>query len=369
MQPASIPARGNKKFLIFGFLSVIAFYLLFVQQYFIGLEKAFGRHCPPTGGAGIGIAAYRRYTGNHAFDYFMCMLVNVFTTALKPPARAVNVPFILSLPTSWLVLLIETASHFPDRPAYAIGVSTAWGMYAQVFGGGVVFPIFFAFAQSARSKVRANNLTIQAPSGPISKGIVLGTMFAVIPTTLLMVLSPTHTIITMWQPFPIYLAIIQASVLPWYQRELAHTSQKSTLLLRSALIITASIPIIPHFMFLRTILSSPEPLQTLISSLLPYPFEFQYASVEDLMTLGPDAEAIRFLKWDALFIYNAIWLGGAWSWAFSSMQTLRRAIVTSLLGGALFGPGVFMAYPYLIQLQKDEDERITQVGQRKERKN
>ncbi|KAF8323404.1 hypothetical protein DL93DRAFT_2071138 [Clavulina sp. PMI_390] len=50
-------------------------------------------------------------------------------------------------------------------------------------------------------------------------------------------------------------------------------------------------------------------------------------------------------------------MAGAWGWAFSSVLGLCKAIVVSLVGGVLFGPGVFVAYPYLVQMRKDEEAR------------
>ncbi|KAF8323403.1 hypothetical protein DL93DRAFT_2151664 [Clavulina sp. PMI_390] len=356
----------------FGSLGVMAFYLLAIQQLPLGIERAVEPHCPASGGPGIGLGAYRQYTGVHGVDAYICMVINGFATILNPPLRDAMAPFILSVPTGWLIPVLEITSLFPNRRALVIVVPLIFGICAQVIGGGVCVPLFFAYSQVERMRRRTTGLPLSAPNEPITRGVILGIMLGATVNTIILVARPTFTTITLWQLLPVYLALLQLSVIPFYSAEPGpppYASPRRSSLLLSLLLFTAAIPTLSHLAFVKSVLTSPAPLQALSDALIPYPYLYEYASVEEFMEFASFNEAKRFLQWDALLIYASTWLGGVWSWGFSSVKTFVRAVGISLVAGILLGPGALMAYPYLIQMQVDEAERQAWVEKGVEKKN
>lgn len=349
---------------VFGGLAVAAFYYLHVQQSAVGLKQVFELHCPPHGGDGIGIAAYRRYTGLHDVDFTMCMLVNVFDFLLRPPLRLVNVPVLLSLPAAWLVCTLDAASLFPNRRLLAIGTPLLFGLAAQLLGGGIAFPLYWAFSLVARVKARAEGLPLARPDSCGIIGIFLGITLGVAPITVAMIVWPTQLLITLWQPLPLYLAAIQLAVVPFF----SHTPHPSSELRRpdhriyrftqlfAVLCMLIATP--GHIPFLREVLSSPAPKEMLIDAFLPYLYEFKYRSNRDLMMFGPENEVKRFTQWDVLFIFASAWLAGAWSWAFSDAWSFLLALSITGASTLALGPGALIIVPYMIQARIDENTRF-----------
>lgn len=351
---------------VFIALTVTAFYYLHIQQSAVGLGPVFDLHCPAHGD-GIGIAAYRSYTGRHGVDQTLCIIVNVFDTVFRPPNRLVNVPIFLSLPAAWLTTTLEAASLFPENRLLAIGFPALLGTAAQLVGGAVALPVYWLICLLLRAKTRAEGRPVARPDDCAMAGVILGILIGVAPITIAMVVWPTQLLITLWQPMPLYLAAIQLAVIPFFAKKPSKQVTKDSVQSPNSLIycttllsyaILALLVTPGYIPFLRAVLSSPNRTEMLADAFLPYPFVYTYPSTQALIEYSPANEAKQFIQWDVIFIFVTVWLAGVWWWALSSVRNFLLALSTAILGGVTLGPGAFISVPYMIQTWRDEQLRV-----------
>lgn len=212
----------------------------------------------------------------------------------------------------------------------------------------------------AAARARAEGRPLPHPDACAMTGIILGILIGVIPITAVMLVSPTHTNILLWQLIPLYLSAIQLAVVPFFlhklnsAQELRLPHRKIHMVAQLLFILCALLATPSHITFLRTMLSSQTPGKGLIDAFLPYPFEYKYRTSQELITLGPKNEVERFIQWDVLFMFVSTWLAGVWFWAFSSIRSLLLALLPITVSAFVLGPGALFVAPFMVQAKLDE---------------
>lgn len=355
-------------------IAVSAFYLLYVQQTPLELDKIWELHCPPSGGSGIGLGYYREYTGVQGIDFTACVLANIFTKLLSGSARIINEPILLSLPATWLPVVLDSVSLFPDNTGLGIGTPIIFGTFMQLLGGCVGLPLYWLTSLLIRARRRG--VAHVSPPVPVGEyaiaAAIAGVTLGMAVPTVIMVKNPTLQTITAWQFFPFYVSLVQAVCLPIF-RGLSHGSaaryarisleKRKYYAKQISLAVIGLLSTPDHIIFLRTvILPAPSPLAALGDTFLPYPYLFEYSSYDEKLAYGPDNDAKRMLQWDFLFVFSSVWLGGAWDWAFEDIGSAVSAVVLGVVSYGALGPGFFMASPYMVQAWKEEKRRVALEG-------
>lgn len=349
---------------MFGGLATGAYYYLHVQQATVDVSKAFSLLCPApeTGlGAGAGPGAYRAYTGLHELDFIPCLLVNVFDALLTAPFREANIPLLMALPVVWYGVLLDAATLFPNSLALSIGIPAVLGAFVQLKGAGLGLPIYWLFSHFARAQSRAES---QVPLQPGSAHVMAATVavaLGAVPTTIAMCVWSTYTNIAVWQPFPLYCALIQ--IIYFF----AFASKKGTPstapnchnfhITQYSYVIFSALVTVSHIPFLRTVLSSPKPLDVLHEATFPYPDVYTYPTLDHLLQFAAANEIRRFIQWDVLFIGVSSFLAGAWPWAFANPLTTVLTVLAWVISGPLLGPGFQASGAFMMQLWRDEKTR------------
>ena len=196
-------------------------------------------------------------------------------------------------------------------------------------------------------------------------------MGLVLPTTWMLTGEVTPNKVFAWQPFPVYIAIIQAAFFALTpsdygaeglsNKSIGKLPQASTYLLIqiSYLVLTAigSVAHIPFLVYLFTppstkfnpfslysaffslqpsthlgIESFSQLSNAFRSAFLPDLHPRSYAGGSEILQMGIASVAKRLLQWNAIFIGLATWLAAAWSWAFYDMKRLATVILISTVG-------------------------------------
>lgn len=357
---------------IFGALLGASYYFLHVQQESVDLKTVFDHHCPaPVLGnpavPGAGIGAYHPYTGNHELDRIACVLTNFFSIVLTPPLRVATVPLILALPVPWFAVLLDAAALFPNSHTLAIGVPAILGVLMQLKGAGLALPLYWLFSLLSRVRSRAEGRPASRPDNSSITAAMLGITIGVVIPSIAMIFHTTFGVIMLWQFFPFYCAIIQAVSLSFTSSSTSRAQQsakrnlpdqKAYWTIQTVYLAMAAVAAFGHIPFVRAILSSSYPLARFKEAMAPYPYVFEYSTLEALLSFAARNEFQRFLQWDGIFIGLSAWLAGAWSWAFADVFTFIWAVMCSVFCGAVLGPGALLAYPYMVQSWEDEQGRM-----------
>ena len=298
----------------------------------------------------------RPYTGSAPVDQIACILVEFFTVALSPPIDNYVVNLLGSLAVVFFTVLLDAGGRFGNG-ALAIGIPLIAGVAGQLKGAGLALPIYWLF--SFFGQTTGNSL--RRPSAIAVEAMLFASIVGIVVPTTLMLFRLTPELIAAWQPFPIYVALAQTLYLAVFSRTKNSSGPEGTtrkapnarvyLLTQSAFFTLSAVATLHHIPFLFSIVASPNPLATLKHFLIP---SLQPPSH------NPDlhANALRFLQWDGIFIMLSTWLAGAWSWAFGDVKSFIAAVIGSVLGGAILGPGVAVAGVWMWKEWRDENARI-----------
>lgn len=167
-----------------------------------GGAKLIEETCPPP----VVENFSRRYgTSIRSLDSFLCGIVSFFQTSLQDPIKDFTKIFLLGIPAILFALLLESSRS--DRP-FVASFPLVYGFITQFFTGAIATSLFWTLfvVQACYGGTRQGRK-------PVSRTGVEAALLAifigyVIPTAWMLV---THEIwaIILWQPFPIYMSIIQ----------------------------------------------------------------------------------------------------------------------------------------------------------------
>jgi hypothetical protein len=167
-----------------------------------GGTKLIDESCPP---AAVETFSRRYGTSIGSLDSFLCGVVSFFQTSLQDTIKDFTTIFLLGGPTILFALLLESSRS--DRP-FVASFPLVVGVITQFFTGAIVISLGWTLFV-----VQACYKGTRQGRKPVSRADVEAALLAifigyVIPTAWMLV---THDIwaIILWQPFPIYISIIQ----------------------------------------------------------------------------------------------------------------------------------------------------------------
>ena len=145
--------------------------------------------------------AARPYTGLLLIDKQLCILVEIFSQSFRPLGLHFTQHLLWGLPSLIMIILFEGARH--DRPWFFNSLLV--GVLYQLWTIGLALsilwiPFVFTFqGGGARSRVSRGD----------AEGALVATLLGYYIPTVIMFTTKSAVAIALWQPFPIYIAIVQ----------------------------------------------------------------------------------------------------------------------------------------------------------------
>jgi hypothetical protein len=149
------------------------------------------------------------YTGLQAVDNRLCGLVAMFHVALSPHNRPFFLYFFASAGSISLVQATEAARKTPS-PFLGNPIPFIVGMLSQVMTLGATLPLYWLIfilsgAHSRKGDARSGARVLKTHAEAINLSMLIGVF---IPTALLFLLDNPY-VTALWQPFPLYMYIVQ----------------------------------------------------------------------------------------------------------------------------------------------------------------
>lgn len=289
-----------------------------------GGQKLLEGSCPPSV---VSAYAQKYGVGINAVDSMLCALDTLFRASLVDPTKDFTVVLMLNAPMVLFVMLLESARS--DKP-YVAYAPLVFGILTQTITGAISTSLFWTL------------FTVQACYGgsrkgraPISRTGVesafLGVIIGYLIPTAWMMLTGSSLAIVLWNPFPIYVSIIQNGWL-WY---------------RSKAPTKAGLGLAQWALLFFSILGS----ITWIYTLLPYvSWNFMLdlygylpsASIPDPQTTTLQSAVLHMLQYDAIWMFAstliaAVFLSEDKGDAFFALQTMPALVLlcgpAAVLGG------------------------------------
>ncbi|KZO94383.1 hypothetical protein CALVIDRAFT_539120 [Calocera viscosa TUFC12733] len=269
---------------------------------------------------------------------FLCTLSEFFLGALEPNTpgwrTAVECIGALAVPIAagWL-----EASR--GKPSLWVALPVLWGLGYQAVGGGVVLVL----------QLLAIILTSDAPSrirhGQIARadaeGALLGVLLGYIAPTVYLVLRPGPVISAAWQPFPVYVSLIQ---LLYSQLRRLVTPKGAKLdgywTTQATYVISALPGLAAHLRVVANIINSTNFIKQLQALFIP-----------SIINLPPgsslNAAAAHLFKWDSALMYGAALAAPLWL-SFDLGKGLEPPMMIAFVQAVpAFGPGPVMAAAWI----------------------
>lgn len=293
----------------------------------------------------------------------LCTLSEFFLGALEPNTAAWRTTLecigSLAVPVAagWLEASRPGASPFVALPIL-------WGLGYQAIGGGIILPLqmlAIVLTSDAPERIRKGQIPRAA-----AEGALLGVLLGYIAPTVYLALRPGVLISAAWQPFPIYVTLIQ---LLYTQLRQLVTPKSKTLDGYWATQATYAISALPGLAaHLRVVVS--------IINSVNFIKELQTLFIPNVVNLAPgaslNAAAQHMLKWDNALMYGSTLVTALWL-AYELGKGLEPPTAIALVQGIpAFGPGPVMAVAWiwrekgLREMRKEldrleEKERVKEV--------
>lgn len=262
----------------------------------------------------------RIYTGIFPMDKLLCILVEIFTLALSPPAEKFTQNFLLSLPTLVLVILLEGARE--DRPWFVVPL--LWGLLYQVCSIGLIVSImwFPLVLEYRRGKATLPVTRTHA------EGAFVALLLGYYVPTFAMLVTKHHIAIALWQLFPLYISVVQF-LWPRLRGKARETYPAFTYTALEFTIVTAALT---HLYYLYTVRA-----EITFSSI--YQWLPAWHLVEGSRTT-PIITARSFLQYDALTAYGTTIIAGLLLLGPSKRPVLW--VIFSFFITVIFGPAAYI---------------------------
>ncbi|CAG7848189.1 SubName: Full=Uncharacterized protein {ECO:0000313/EMBL:CCA75705.1} [Serendipita indica DSM 11827] len=189
---------------LYGAIIASAFYTIVTHLEQSGGAALLEAGCPPQH-----LAQFSKTygTGIKAIDNFLCGADVFFTVALEEggPVETLTRLFTLNGAVMSFVLLLEASRS--DKP-YAAFVSVVFGLAMQVITAAISFSTFWMLfvAQAYWSTTRSGKKPLKRVD---VEAALLATLGGYMIPTAWMLLTKSTWAIVVWQPFPVYMSIIQ----------------------------------------------------------------------------------------------------------------------------------------------------------------
>ena len=266
------------------------------------------------------------YTGISSVDRALCNLVVFFSASVEQPVLPLGLAFISQLSAPCILVILECMRTFGN--ANGVTVSTIVGILYQTLGGGVICTLFWLWhvLQYTSNYSKAPMLSNRAVQSSM-----VGIVFGLLLPSMVMFLLPTPGIIALWQPFPVWVGLIQCAFLafPVALKPALAPHSRTMQVVFGLLVIQCTAC---HWMSISMALQQPHsPLQSLINTFGPR------------LTISSKAETTipmavqQLLKWDLISIFGSTLLAILWTTEKSKGDVWNPYL--SVLGLPLLGPG------------------------------
>ncbi|CAG7854077.1 SubName: Full=Uncharacterized protein {ECO:0000313/EMBL:CCA70018.1} [Serendipita indica DSM 11827] len=291
--------------------------------------------------------------GVQSIDTFLCHLDAFFRASLESPVLEFTQLFLLSVPVSVFVLLIESMRD--DKPLVGF-VPLLFTILLQTISGALGGTLFWmpfvvqaCFGGSRQAKKTLNQVDVEAA--------LIATVGGYLAPTAWMFLTKDSLAILVWQFFPIYLSILQNGW-KFYKRNAPR--QPGFDLLQLSLFILSGVGTISWFYILKPHISN---------SILMDIYNWAPSwSIPDRSTATLPSAALHILQYDALWMFGSAILAGVFL-----MDTIKEAlfaIQTIPLFTLLFGPGAVIGGLWMyreMQLLINEQEAAAKAAAAKKK--
>jgi hypothetical protein len=283
-------------------------------------------------------------TGLAVPDQILCLLVNFFTLALRPPVRAHTAHFLVQIPAVFLPFIVEGTR---TNASVLISHFIIGTMY-QLKGAGMITPLGFLLTLWLTSSVRdpgtkrGTTPLTQRQVQSVLVSLLLGFVFP----SVMMVVTEHPFWIAFWQPFPWWTSAVQTLYLlltPESPPSSPSSKPGSGLaLFKFTLYALSTAGAIAHWTFLYQTFTSPS---FSLSSLFTFSW-LPSLSIPPRNISRVEAIA-HFLEWDAVMCYSAAFLGGLWLLNLARMKTTSESgwvseVFRKFSVGVVAGPGAML---------------------------
>ncbi|KAF2137745.1 uncharacterized protein K452DRAFT_329092 [Aplosporella prunicola CBS 121167] len=302
------------------------------------------------------------YTGLSAIDFPVSLLVAFFfygTNGSHPAFQIFLVDAYATLQSAFVWLYAES-SRFHSKP-YAVAYPIIWALLWQAFGAAIALPLFFRkhleWCKSNAKPLPASELRpSQALPFSFALGALLPAVIGMLPTWYPRPDQLHQQILAAWQPDPIWVAVVQATLTTVLSRLPTEKSdERSVGWLQASYVIAAMSSAVGHMYAFATLMLSSDPR-----------LGFKGAYVPSLFS-GPPGAALKLANGPWLFLqYDLIIISlSALSWAYLLVTPIvgKESWVRNLLpllimvAGFVFGAGTVVSVILFWREGKMQQER------------